>query len=123
MTYAVLPLTNDFWQIFTADVIINEEPFHAKIEIRWLPAAGRWFLSVWDHASGELLVNQVPLVCTYGPMNDLMFPFAHVRNGKGLGSLFCLRKADSTVAGDPGKDNLDEFYLLFGDTYIVEEAL
>ena len=122
MTYAILPLTNDPWQVFTADVMLDGEPFHAQISVRWLPAAGRWFLSVWDHASGELLVNQVPLVCTYGPVNDLMFPFAHVRGGRGLGSLFCLRNADSTVTTDPGKENLAEFCLLFGDTF-VEEAL
>ena len=117
MTYAILPLTNDPWQVFTADVVIDGEPFHAQISVRWLPAARRWFLSVWDHASGELLVNQVPLVCSYGPLNDLMFPFAHLRGGKGLGSLFVLRNADSTVAGDPGRDNLAEFSLLFGDTF------
>ena len=117
MTYAILPLANDPWQVFTADVEIDGDPFHAQISVRWLPAAGRWFLSVRDHASGELLVNQVPLVCSYGPLNDLMFPFAHLRSGKGLGSLFCLRNADSTVAGDPGRDNLAEFSLLFGDTF------
>lgn len=123
MTYSVLPLTNDSWQVFTADVTINGEPFHAKIELRWLPAVGRWFLSVWDHAAGILLVNQIPLVCTFGPLNDLMFPFAHVRDGKGLGSMFCLRNADSTVTSDPDRDNLDNYHLLFGDTFVAEEAV
>ena len=117
MTYSVLSLTKDPWQIFTADVTIDGEPFHAQLEVRWLPAAGRWFLSVWDHASGELLVNQVPLVCSYGPLNDLLYPFRHLRGGKGLGSLFCLRCADSTVFADPGKDDLEDFQILFGDTF------
>ena len=120
MTYAILPLTNDPWQVFTADVMLDGEPFHAQISVRWLPAAGRWFLSVWDHASGELLVNQVPLVCTCGPLNDLMFPCAHVRGGKGLGSMFCLRKAESAGQADPGRDNLEEFSILFGDTFVEE---
>ena len=117
MTYSVLSLTNDPWQIFTADITIDGEPFHAQLEVRWLPAASRWFLSVWDHAAGELLVNQIPLVCSYGPLNDLMFPFRHIRDGKGLGSLFCLRCADSTVFADPGKDDLEDFQILFGDTF------
>lgn len=120
MTYAILPLTNDPWQVFTVDVVIDGEPFHAQISVRWLPAAGRWFLSVWDHASGELLVNQVPLVCTCGPLNDLLFPFAHIRGGKGLGSMFCLRKAESAEQADPGRVNLEEFSLLFGDTFVEE---
>ena len=123
MTYAVLPLTNDPWQVFTADVMIDGEPFHAQISVRWLSAAGRWFLSVWDHASGELLVNQIPLVATYGPLNDLLFPFSHVRGGKGLGSMFCLRSADSAAQADPGREDLEEFYLLFGDTYEAEGAV
>ena len=117
MHYAVLPLTSDPWQAFTADVQIDGEPFHAKIEVRWLPAAGRWFLSVWDHASGELLVNQIPLVCSYGPLNDLLYPFAHLRDGKGLGSLFCLRNGESAETDDPGREKLEEFALYFGDTY------
>ena len=122
MTYSVLSLTNDPWQIFTADITIDGEPFHAQLEVRWLPAAGRWFLSVWDHASGELLVNQIPLVCSYGPLNDLLYPFRHLRGGKGLGSLFCLHSADSTVVADPGRDDLSEFSLLFGDTFDEEEV-
>ena len=118
MTYAILPLANDSWQVFTADVVIDGEPFHAQISVRWLPAAGRWFLSVWDHASGELLVNQVPLVCTCGPLNDLMFPFAHVRGGMGLGSLFCLRGAESAAQADPGREDLEEYMLIWGDQYV-----
>ena len=39
MTYAILPLTNDPWQVFTADVLLDGEPFHAQISVRWLPAA------------------------------------------------------------------------------------
>ena len=39
MTYAILPLTNDPWQVFTADVMLDGEPFHAQISVRWLPAA------------------------------------------------------------------------------------
>jgi len=34
MTYAILPLTNDPWQVFTADVLLDGEPFHAQISVR-----------------------------------------------------------------------------------------
>ena len=112
-----LPLSADPWQVFTVDVVLDGAEFHAQVEIRYLPAPDRWFVSIRDHASGELLVNQVPLVCSCGPLNDLMFPFAHLRGGKGLGSMFCLRKAESAEQADPGRDNLEEFSLLFGDTF------
>ena len=118
VTYTVLSLTNDSWQVFTADVTIDGEPFHAQIEVRWLPAAGRWFLSLWDHASGELMVNQVPLACSFGLLNDLLYPFRSLRGGRGLGSLFLLRNVDAMTEQDPAADTLDQFNLLFGDLYI-----
>ena len=39
MTYAILPLTNDPWQVFTAGVMLDGEPFRAQIPVRRLPAA------------------------------------------------------------------------------------
>ena len=39
MTYAILPLTNDPRQAFTAGVMPDGAPFHAQISVRWLPAA------------------------------------------------------------------------------------
>ena len=117
MTYTILPLTEDPWQAFTLDLTIDGEPFHAQAEIRYLPAAGRWFLSIWDHSSGELLVNQIPVVCSYELVNDLLVPFRHLRDGKGLGSLFCLRNTDAPTTPDPAEGNLTEFQILLGDTF------
>ena len=117
MNYAILPLTEDPWQVFTLDLTIDGEPFHAQIEIRYLPAVDQWFLSIWDHASGELLINQIPVICSYGQVNDLLRPFRHLREGRGLGSLFCLRNTDAPSTPDPAKGNLTEFQLLFGDTF------
>ena len=117
MNYAILPLTEDPWQVFTMDLTIDGEPFHAQIEIRYLPAADQWFLSIWDHASGELLINQIPVICSYGQVNDLLRPFRHLREGRGLGSLFCLRNTDAPSTPDPAKGNLTEFQVLFGDTF------
>ena len=117
MTYAILPLTEDPWQVFTLDLTIDGEPFHAQIEIRYLPAADQWFLSIWDHASGELLINQIPVICSYGQVNDLLRPFRHLQDGRGLGSLFCLRNTDAPSTQDPAKGNLTEFQVLMGDTF------
>ena len=78
------------WQVFTLDLFIDGEAFHAQIEIRYLPAPDQWYLSIWDHALGKMLVNQIPLICSYEQLNDLLMPFRHLRDGKGMGSLFCL---------------------------------
>ena len=117
MTGYLLPLTLDPWQVVTLDVVIDGEPFHAQVEIRYLPAPDQWVLSIWDHASSELLVNMIPLICSYGEKNDLLCPFRHLRDGKGLGSLLCLRGTDEPSTPDPAEDNLIAFQVLWSDTY------
>ena len=117
MTYTFLPLTEDPWQVFTLDLAIDGEPFHAQVELRYLPAPDRWFLSLWDHSRGEMLVNMIPVICSYGQVNDLLFPFGHLREGRGLGSLFCIRGTDGPGAPYPAEGNLTEFQILWGDTF------
>ena len=115
--YYILPLTEDCRQVFTLDLTIDGDPFHARIEIRYLPAPDCWVISIWDDSSGELLINQIPLICSYGEVNDLLQPFRHIREGRGLGSLFVIRDTDKPFTVDPAKGNLTEFNVLWGDLY------
>ncbi len=115
--YYQLPMTSDPWQVFTLDATIDDEPFQPQIELRYLPAPDQWFISIWNHAAGELLVNQIPVICSYESVNDLLAPFRHLRDGLGLGSLFCLRNIDSPSTTNPSAGNLQEFQLIYGDTY------
>ena len=116
MSGYLLSLTLDPWQVMTLDVVIDGEEFHAQVEIRYLPAPDQWVVSIWDHSSSELLVNMIPLVCSYGEVNDLLVPFRFLRGGKGLGSLICLRGTDEPSTQDPTGTNLNEFQLLWGDS-------
>jgi len=120
MTYTILPLTTDPRQMFTLDMVIDGEPLQARIEIRYFPAPDKWMVSIWDHSSGEQLVNMIPLVCSYGIMNDLLLPFRHLRGGTGLGTMFVLRAVDEPETADPAGENLLEFNVLWGDTYQPE---
>ena len=117
MNYYILPVTEDPRQVFTLDLMIDGISFHARVEIRHLPAPDCWVVSVWDNSSGELLINQIPLICSYGQVNDLFRPFRHLREGLGIGSLFVIRDTDEPRSTDPAKGNLTEFRVLFGDTY------
>ncbi len=117
MTGYLLPLTLVPWQVMTLDVVIDGEEFHAQVEIRYLPGPDQWVVSIWDHSSSELLVNMIPLVCSYGEVNDLLAPFRFLRGGKGLGSLICMRGTDEPSTQDPAGNNLNEFQLVWGDTY------
>ncbi len=113
--YYQLPLTSAPRQVMTFSAEIGGEPFQAQIEIRYLPAADQWFFSLWDHAAGQLLVNMIPLICSRGEINDLLLPFRHLRNGKGAGSLICLRASGETSAPDPAKGTMTDFCLLWGE--------
>ena len=114
--YWILPLTEDPRQVFTLDLIIDGIAFHAKIEIRYLWAADGWVISVWDNSTGELLVNMVPLICSYGEVNDLFLPFRHLRYGQGMGTLIVIRNTDEPRTPDPAEGNLTEFRVLWGRT-------
>ncbi len=115
--YYVLPLTEDPRQVFTLDMQIDGVSFHARVEVRYMTAPGNWVISVRDNSSGELLVNQIPLVCSYGEVNDLFRPFRHLREDRGLGSLIVLRAVDEPRTENPSAGNLTEFCALWGDTY------
>jgi len=117
MRYTILPLTQYTRQSFTLTVSLNGVSFYARVEVRYLPAPDCWVLSIWDQSTGELLVNMIPLICSYGRINDLLLPFSFVRSGQGLGSLFVLRNVDHPSTPDPAGNNLSEFMVLWGDTY------
>ena len=116
MTCTILPLTDDPRQVLTIAVAPDGEALQARVEVRYLPAPDVWVISLWDDATGQLLVNQIPLICSYGRVNDLLIPFRHQRNGKGLGSLFVFRAVDVPDSPDPAKGNLGQFSLLWSDT-------
>ncbi len=116
MTGFLVPLASDFWQVFTLDLVIDGEPFQVQTELRYLPAPDQWFVSIRDKTSGELLVNMIPLICSYGQVNDLLLPFRHLRAGRGLGSLFCLKGTDEPSSVDPVGNNLTEFQVCWGDS-------
>ena len=116
LSYTELPRTNDPRQVFTVDVTVDSAALHARVELRYLSASDQWVISIWDNASSVLLINQVPLICSYGELNDLLLPYRYIRDGAGLGSLFVLRNKDETVAANPAKDSLMDFSLLWGDT-------
>ena len=112
-----LPISLDPWQVFTLDVVIDDVEFHAQVEIRYLPAPDQWFVSIWDHSTGKLLVNMIPLICSYSEPNDLLYPFRHLRDGKGMGSMFCIRGTEETDTPDPSEKNLTDFRVFWGDTH------
>ena len=120
LSYTELPITNDPRQVFTVNVVIDGIALHARVEIRYMSALDQWVISIWDNATSVLLVNQVPLICSYGELNDLLLPFRYIREGVGVGSLFVLRNTDEPSTVNPAKGNLTEFQVLWGDTFVPD---
>ena len=118
MDYLILPAGKDPWQVFYLPASPDGRAFQAKVELRYFSAPGRWFLSISDAVTGEEYVRQIPLVCSYRTLNDLLFPFRWLFQGSGIGSLFCLKAVDAPSTPDPAERNLDEFLILWGDRYV-----
>ena len=121
MLYHILPTTEAPRHVFLLDVAPDGIALQARIEIRYLPAPDQWVISIWDHATDTQLINQIPLICSYGQINDLLEPFRYLRDGRGLGSLFVLKNTDEPATQDPAEHNLSEFMVLWGDTFHIEE--
>ncbi len=121
MIYHILPVSSEPRRVFLLDLSPDGFPLHARVEIRYLPAPDFWVLSIWDDAAGELLINQIPLKCSYGQINDLLAPFRYLRQGRGLGSLFVLKNTDAPDPPDPAENNMDQFIIAWGDTFDADQ--
>ncbi len=117
MDFITLPLTEDPWQVLYLSVSPDGNAFTARVDLRFLKAPGKWFLSIADGATGEQYVNQIPVICSWGVLNDLLEPFRYLFGGRGIGSLFCLKAVDNPSSEDPGQNNLKEFRLYWGDRF------
>ena len=121
MTYWYLPVSDEPRHIFLLDLAPDGIALQARVEVRYLAAPDIWVISIWDHSTDELLVNQIPLICSYGELNDLLEPFRCMRNGAGLGSLFVLNNTDIPDTQDPAEKTLGQFIVLWGDKFDLEQ--
>ena len=117
MQYSVLTVTGEKRQVSMVDMVIDGTGIRAEIEIRYMSASDQWVISIRDHETGEEMVRMVPLICSYGKVNDLLVPFRFLRDGKGIGSLFVLKNTDVPDTEDPAEKTMGQFLILWGDTF------
>ena len=118
MDYIILQPTNDPFQSFYLPASPDGHAFQARVDLRYLTGAGCWVLSISDAVTAQIYVNQIPVVCSYEELNDLLFPFRYLFQGSGIGSFFCLKGTDTPSTPNPSRKNLHEFQLLWGDRYV-----
>ena len=117
MEYVIFQTTEDPYQVFYLPASPDGHAFSAKVELRFLPGTGCWVVSIADAITGQVYVPHVPVRCSYGEINDLLFPFRFLFQGSGIGSMFCLRKTERPSSADPERENLGEFQILWGDQF------
>ena len=117
MEYVIFQTADEPYQVFYLPAAPDGHAFSAKVELRFLPGAGCWVVSIADAITGQVYVPFVPVRCSYGEINDLLFPFRFLFQGKGIGSMFCLRNTERLSSVDPERENLREFLILWGDRY------
>lgn len=100
------------YQIFTLTVEPDGHPLRARMELRYLNQSKTWYLSIFDASSGEAVCRYVPLVASYGELNDLMKPFRH----KNVGSIYCIPVVRYPQTTNPMLETLGEFEIVWGDT-------
>ena len=115
METVIFQTGEDPWQVFCLPAGPDGHAFQARVDLRFLPGPGRWCLSVSDAMIGQVYVNSVPVICSYGEINDLLFPFRFLFQGAGIGSFFCLKAVDAPDTPDPARHNLGSFRLVWAD--------
>ena len=118
MDYIILQPTNDPFQSFYLPASPDGHAFQARVDLRYLTGADLWVLSIADAVTAQVYVTQIPVVCSYEELNDLLFPFRYLFQGSGIGSFFCLKGTDTPSTPNPSRNNLHEFQLLWGDRYV-----
>lgn len=78
------------------------------IRLRYLQGPGRWFVSASDADTGVCLTPCIPLIASYGALNDLFRPYRY----KLPYSLYCVPSAASPSSPDPEAENLSEFAVI-----------
>ena len=102
------------YQIFTLSVDPDGNAFRARVELRYINANRRWYITIIIASTGECLCRYGPLIASYygNALNDLLAPFSH----KHIGSMYCIPKIASPSSENPGLNNLGEFEIVWGDT-------
>ena len=115
MDYIILQTTDDPHQVFYLPASPDGHAFQAKVDLQYLPAPDLWILSIADAITGQAYVPNIPVICSWEEINDLLFPFRFLFQGSGIGSLFCLKATESPSSQNPSRGNLNEFQLIWGD--------
>ena len=100
-------------QVMTIDVEPNGHRMTVRFQLKYLEYVQKYAISLWDAATGDPIVTNVPVVASYDLIaNDLFRQVFY----KGIGSMWCGPVVEHPTTVDPTLGTLNEYELIWGDT-------
>lgn len=114
MNMAIIPLDGQsLYQIVNFNAKVGRITRRLRVEVRHLTYTDKWYLSVVNAQTGESYCRYVPLVASCVELNDMVALYRH----KDIGWFCCVANDGSEDSGDPNKNNLADFSLVWGDGF------
>lgn len=114
MMYVIEPIepsAENLYQGLNIDLEIGDETKRVCLDLLYMEKIDKWVMTLSDLQTKEVYFRNVPLLASYKEINDLWKPFSY----KNIGMFYCTPRTESHSTEDPSKDNLSEFYLIWGD--------
>lgn len=112
MNRQAIILTNQPNQNFQITLEINGVNTTFQFAIRWNPVAGYWVMTIRGMATGEVLVDSIPLVTGGGNLTlNILRPYDYLNIGKA----YLISKVSYPKSEYPKEDNMNEFVLVWED--------
>jgi hypothetical protein len=107
----VLPLTSDPDQSFAISLFVDGATLTLQLRVRYCEVGAVWLMTISD-ASGNLLLDSIPLVTGVWPAANILGQYAYL----GIGSTYVLN-ASGVASDNPGATNLGtDFIVVWDDT-------
>lgn len=111
--YKISKNPDERYQIITITLPYGKDNLRLRFEIRYLNEPGLWCLSLFNLQTGEACCRYVPLIASYGAVNNLLEPFAY----KKMGCLAVIPLVEKPQSENPGLNNLNEFEIVWGESF------
>ena len=117
MANQLIPLTTQPTQSFQVALNIDDKIVNLTLTIRYNEIAKYWLMSISDPATGEYILDSIPLLTGQYPAANILSQYAYME----IGSAYILRLSDISQDYPDNKILGSDFVLVWGDTPIKSQ--